>query len=158
MRKKGLIKNGSALVVGCGFGGLITALREFGMTDVWGLDPGPWIWDNIEELQPNMEIRSRMGNDWIGSGTEAETLSSLGAPSKFNFVIDEDAAPSHSDDELPDFFTTLEELSAGSVIHIVTPMRIEDGPGDSSQNWKTIEEWESLAPNHIWIDLRSRDE
>lgn len=161
LTQRGLIRIGSALVVGCGYGGLIHALRSFGMTDVYGLDPGPWIQDNLEEMQPNPEIRKRIGNDWIGSGTEGETLAALGAPEKFTFVIDEDAAPSHDDDELPHFMSSLEDLLSGGnkkrIIHIVTPLIPENGPGDSSQNYKTIEEWKTFAPQHEWISAWERE-
>ncbi len=141
----------SILVVGCGYGGLIEELVGTGLKNVWGIEPGLWIWDNIDTFQPDVTIRARIANDWIGSGTEQATLLALrGGIAEFNLVIDEDAALGHTDAELPAFIDGLEVLGQENV-HIVSPLYVQRGPGDSSQNWKTLNDWKAVAPDHRWF-------
>ncbi len=158
--RNGITNNASVLVVGCGYGSLIDVLTDAGITDVYGLDPGSWIQDNLTSFQPDAAIRDRIGDDWVGSGTEQATLNSLGVTgqAKFTYVVDEDAAPAHTDIELPVFVSGLEDRlqgnARGRIIHIVSVLRTESGPGDSSQNWKTLADWKAVAPSHTWVDTR----
>ncbi len=158
---RGLADNASVLVVGCGYGALIDWLIDAGIDDIYGLEPGSWIWDNINTFQPVSNVRDRIGNDWIGSGTERATLNTLGVSgqAKFSWIVDEDAALAHTDAELPVFISGLEDRlqgnARGRIIHIVTTLRVEMGPGDSSQNWKLLSEWKEVAPAHTWMDSRT---
>ncbi len=158
---RGLTNALSILVVGCGYGSLMKVLADSGITNAYGLEPGSWIQDNLVSFQPDPDIRSRIGDDWIGSGTEQATLNALGATgqAKFKFVIDEDAATAHTDAELPLFIASLEDRLQGNleglkvrIVHMVSVLRVEQGPGDSSQNWKTLADWKAVAPSHTWVD------
>ncbi len=157
----GMLNNASVLVVGSAFGYLMEALIDAGIADVYGVDPGGWIWDaaNVDEWAPGMAERT--ANDWVGSGTEQAVLAALpGAPNgeKFSWVVDEDATPAHTDVELPTFYAGLEDRlkggALGRIIHLVSPLVVEHGPGDTSQNWKTMAEWEATAPSHTWVSTR----
>jgi len=156
---RGLDNNADVLVVGCGYGALIAYLIDAGI-NTYGLEPGSWIWDNINDFQPEAAVRAVMGDDWVGSGTEKATLNALGfgGNARFTFVVDEDAAPAHTDAELPAFISGLEDRlqgnARGRIIHIVSVMDIERGPGDSSQNWKTLADWKAVEPAHTWVDRR----
>jgi hypothetical protein len=160
MSNLGAASNASMLVVGSGFGFLIEALVAQGISDVYGIEPGSWYWDAANDSEWGAGIKARTAEDWIGSGTEQTSLDALpGVPNneKFNWVIDEDAAPAHSDAELPVFIAGLEARlqgnAKGRIVHLVTPVAPQ-GSGDSSQNWKTMTEWEQVAPDHTWINQR----
>lgn len=147
----------SVLVVGSAFGHLAAHLRASGI-DAWGIDPGEWFWQAGNESLWVEGMRERTARDWIGSGTERDSLNSIGVAgaARFNYVIDEDAAPGHSDSELAVFHAGLEERLQGNqrsrIIHLVTPLQPNAGPGDSSQNWKTLTDWQATAPSHTWLD------
>ncbi len=142
----GLETDHSVLVVGCGYGGLNDALLNAGISSVYGLEPGSWIWDGLH-LQSD-----QIGNDWVGSGTERSILANLGAPDTFDYVIDDDAAAFHDDTELPAFTASLEDLAKDNsqIVHLVSALIIEQGPGDSALNPKTLDQWKSVAPGHQW--------
>ena len=142
----GLKADHSVLVVGCGYGALNDALIDAGVSEVYGLEPGSWIWDGL-----HLET-DRIGNDWIGSGTAEAVLANLGAPEKFDYVIDEDAAVFHQNSELPAFITGLEALANtfSRIVHVVSALIIEQGPRDSSLNSKTLDQWRLVAPHHTW--------
>lgn len=154
----GLDNNARILVVGCAYGFLIEYLLDAGIEDVWGIDPSPAIWDPANDGEWRADVKPRVANDWIGSGTEQASLQALPGVTgraKFTWIVVEDADTSHSDAEMPTFIAALEDRLQGNVkgriIHIVTPIR--DGiPGDSSQNWKTMAEWEAFAPDHRWVN------
>lgn len=155
----GLDNNATVLVVGCGFGFLIETLIAAGITDVWGIEPGPYFWDAANDAEWGPGIRARVANDWIGSGTEQASLDALpGVPNneRFGWIVDEDAAPMHSDAELPAFVAGLEARlqgnARGRIIHLVTTMG-PGGPGDSAVNWKTLAEWKAVEPAHRWFDI-----
>lgn len=151
----GLDNNATVLVVGCAYGFLIEQLVDAGISDVWGIDPSPWIWDAANDGEWRLDVKARVANDWLGSGTEQASLQAVGAPPSFRFVVDEDAASSHSDAELPAFLAACEARLQGNVkgriVHIVTPFP----GGDSAINWKSMAEWKALAPDHTWVDART---
>lgn len=122
-----------AVIVGCGFG----FLGEFLDGEVIGIDCSPFIHAN-KATEAKIEILdAQVGRDHISR--------------TFSTVIDDDAVSSHADDELQAFYAGLEALGP-KVVHLVSCL--EDVPGDSSLNWKTLEEWRSTAPEHTWLDLR----
>jgi len=151
----GLDNNAQILVVGSGFGYLIEYLLDAGVQDVWGIDPGPYIWDSANDDQWRADVKARTANDWLGSGTEQASLDALpGVPNneRFTWIIDEDAAPMHTDAELPAFIAACEARlqgnAKGRIVHIVTP----GSAGDFSVNWKSMAEWKAVAPDHNWVN------
>jgi hypothetical protein len=148
----GLTEDSKVLVVGCAFGFLNEKLLNHGIEEVYGIDPGSWIWEQMEEEQPNPRIREQIVEDWVGSASVADSLRRIGAPLSFDLIVDEDAAPAHDSLELPRFFGGLDRLD-GRVVHFVTPIG-PSGPGDSSQLWLTLDEWRSqdTAALQFWVD------
>lgn len=133
------------LVVGSGFGFLIEALLDLDL-DAYGAEPGSWFWDPANAVEWASQARHRTMRTVIEPGALPDA--------RFDWVVDEDASPHHSDAELPGFHETLERLAANPPIHLVTPIVV----GDSALNWKSIEEWEATAPTHTWISTRAIDE
>lgn len=157
----GVLTNHSVLVVGSGFGFLVEELLSLGV-NAYGIDPGAWFWDPVNDSEWPTGVKERTANDWMGSGTEQAslvTLPGISGQARFNWIIDEDAAPAHSDAEIPAFITSLENRLQGNVkgriVHVVTPLDPASGPGDSSQNWKTLADWETWAPDHTWVSARA---
>lgn len=156
----GLDNNASILVVGCAFGYLLEYLIDAGITDVWGMDPGSFYWDPAQDSEWRADVKPRVANDWVGSGTEKSSLNAIGygGAARFTFVVDEDAAPMHTDAELPAFIAGLEARLQGNVkgriIHLVTP----GVTGDSSVNWKSMADWKAVAPDHRWFNIRTGEE
>ena len=157
---RGALPNHSVLVVGSAFGWTLEHLTNLGVSDVWGIEPGSYLW-NAPDSEWAAGMKVRTANDWIGSGTEVDSLNAIGVSgqARFNWILDEDAAPAHTDTELPTFYAALEDRLQGNnlarIVHVVTPIRPDGIPGDSSQNWKTLTEWEATAPAHTWVDARS---
>ena len=151
----GLDNNARVLVIGCGFGYLLEYLIDAGVTDVWGLEPGSFYWDVANDGEWRSDVKPKVAADWAGSGTERASLNAIGVggPAKFTFVVDEDAAPMHSDAELPAFIAACEDRlqgnARGRIIHLVTPGVV----GDSSVNWKSLAEWKQVAPSHTWVHI-----
>lgn len=159
---RGVLTNHSVLVVGSGFGYEMEALIAAGVTDVWGIEPGPYFWDpaNLTEWAPGMQVRT--ANDWVGSGTEVGALAALpgvGGQARFNWILDADAAPAHTDAELPAFIAGLEARLQGNarsrIVHLVSASLTTGFGGDSSQNWKTLADWQAVAPDHSWVNVRA---
>lgn len=154
----GLDNNASILVVGCAYGFLMEQLIDAGITDVWGIDPSPHIWEPAQAGEWRADVKPRVVNDWVGSGTEKASLNAagVGGAARFTFIVDDDAASSHSDAELPVFIDGCEARLQGNarsrIVHIVTPARYPGYVGDSALNWKTIDEWKAVAPTHTWVD------
>lgn len=157
----GVATNASILVVGDAYGYLMEALISVGITDVWGIEPGAWWWDPANDSEWAAGMKARTAQDWIGSGTERNSLNALGVSgqARFTFVVDADAAPCQSDAELPAFIAGLEARLQGNVkgriIHLVSASLVTGVGGDSTQNWKTLEDWQAVAPDHTWLDRRS---
>lgn len=157
----GLDNNASILVVGCGFGFLLEQLIDAGITDVYGLEPSAWLFDPANGGEWRSDVRSRVAQDFVGSGTEKASLNALGVggAARFTFVVDEDAASSHTDAELPAFVAGLEDRLQGNarsrIVHVVTTALHDGYVGDSSLNWKTLADWKAIAPTHTWVDART---
>jgi hypothetical protein len=154
----GLDNNAKILVVGCAFGFMIEYLLDTGF-DVWGIDNSPWVWANAAEIRA--DVLPLIANDWLGSGTEQDSLDVLpNVPNNatFGWILDEDAASSHSDAELPAFIDACEDRvrgnAKGRIIHLVSPIRPQGG-GDSAVNWKTMAEWKAVAPSHRWVNINT---
>ena len=154
----GVLTNHSILVVGSAYGNLIAELINAGISDVFGIEPGGLFWNPANDGEWVAGMKARTAQDWIGSGTEVASLTALPGVSgqaRFNWIIDEDAAPAHTDAELPAFIAGLEARlqgnARGRIVHLVTA----ELSGDSSQNWKTLEQWQAVAPDHTWVDVRS---
>ena len=151
------------LIVGCGIGLLNEELANAGIAS-YGLEPSSWMWAQMlrrpptviepQGMSPNPSFEHMIIKDWVESSTLESSLTRAGAPTYFSTVVDEDACTAHSDSELNEFMSGLDRLG-DRVIHFVSTLNVESGPGDSSQNWKTINEWEQVAPNHTWIDLKN---
>ena len=159
---RGVASNSSVVVVGCAYGFLIEYLIDAGISNVWGIEPSPWVWANAGEFRA--DVLPRVVDATVGVtsiATIRALLSAVGVPNpqRFNFVIDEDAAASHSDAELPAFIAGCEALLQGNqrarIVHIVSTLIPSAGPGDSSQNWKVLSDWQAVAPSHTWVDARS---
>lgn len=164
------VPEGPILVVGAGFGYLMEALKRAGR-DSYGIEPGPFFWQRMD-TEANPRVASRIVRDWIGSPTDITSLRRL-VSQPFSYIIDEDAAPAHTNHELAKYYAHLEQLittaplprgyahNVGArnhkyrIIHMVTPLEIERGPGDSSQNWKTLTHWKRTARHHVWMDIRN---
>ena len=157
------VTHGPLLVVGCGFGYLMEELILSGR-ESYGIEPGNFFWSKMRE-EANPDIARLIVDDWMGSADYITSLQTL-TSERFGFVIDEDAAPAHSDVELRDFYASLEAVHTNAplpynyatgirrgsrVIHFVTALDKSRGPGDSSQNWKTAEQWKQTAPDHVWL-------
>ncbi len=154
----GLDNNADVLVVGSGFGFLLEFLLDAGI-ECWGIEPGSWFWDPANDGEWRADVKVRTVNDWIGSGTEQAALEALpGTPNraKFTWIIDEDCATMHSDAELPAFIAACEDRlqgnARGRIVHIVTPLRVETGPGNQAVNWKLMADWKAVAPAHTWVN------
>jgi SAM-dependent methyltransferase len=156
----GLDNNANVLVIGCGFGFLIEELAAAGITDVYGLDPGPFYWDAAQAAEWDVSVKARVAQDWVGSGTEKASLNALGVTgqAKFTFVVDEDAVPMHSDAELPAFIAgceaRLQGNARGRIVHLVTTVG-PYGPENQAVNWKTLAEWKAVEPAHTWVDINT---
>src|SRR3990167_2584157 len=158
---RGITSSSSVVVVGCAYGFLIEYLIDAGIPNVWGIDSSPWIWANPGEFRA--DVLPRVVDATVGVTPVATIRALLAAagvpnPQRFNFVIDEDAATSHSDAELPAFIAGCEALLQGNqrarIVHIVSTLIPSAGPGDSSQNWKVLSDWQAVAPSHTWVDAR----
>lgn len=149
---------GSVLVVGCGFGWLIEKLLERGL-DAYGVDSSPYI---IANLQTESDVPERIRKAQIGwePGGSSTRLATLGFPTQYDVVVDEDVAPALWGGELAVFNSTLTALTkqGGTTLHFTSCLRPNGMLGDSSLQWKTIGEWKQTAQNHVWIDLRTNTE
>lgn len=155
----GLDNNADVLVIGCGFGFLIEELIAAGIPTVWGIEGGSFFWDAAQDSEWDPAVKARVANDWIGSGTEKASLQAIDAGSAqatFNWIVDEDAAPMHSDAELPAFIAACEDRlqgnARGRIVHLVSTVG-PFGPGNQAVNWKTLAEWKAVAPDHTWVDI-----
>lgn len=136
----------TVLVVGAGFGYLQEAMPH---RNVWGIEPGSWYWDHPDEFADVPIAR-----DWLGSPTAAASLAALGAPPKFDWVVDEDAVTVQVDDlAATEFITACEEVAKRQVVHVVTP-RLEDQRESPFVLWRSMDEWRRYAPHHRWEDRR----
>ena len=154
----GLDNNAQILVIGCGYGYLIEYLLDAGISDVWGIEPGALFWDPANDGEWRSDVKPRVANDWIGSGTEAASLSALpGVPNneRFGWIVDEDCITMHSDAELPAFIAACEDRLQGNaksrIIHIVTTGEL----GNQAVNWKSLAEWKAVAPDDTWVEART---
>lgn len=134
----GMAQGDRALVVGCAYGFLIETLIDEGI-DAYGVDSSPYIFETIEE-QARPDVRARITHGRCGPD--------LGL---YDWVVDEDAANSHADEELHDFYSALESCVSKRerVVHFVTPGLY----GDSSINWKSFPDWVATEPSHQWINV-----
>jgi len=154
----GFLNNASMLVVGCGFGFLIERLIAAGidLTNIWGIDPGPFYWDPARDSEWDPTIKPRVANDWLGSGTEVASLQALPGitgQARFTFIIDEDAATMHSDAELPAFIAACEARLQGNAKGRIWHLVSTGTTGDTSVNWKSLADWKAVAPDHNWMDI-----
>lgn len=139
------------LIIGSGFGYTAERLIDSGVRNVWCVEPSPYIWDHQQEMRDDVVARTVDG--FVGFDDVRGKLDAIGAPNAFQFIIDEDAASAHDDVELESFLGGIDALHSGnprSVIHFVTagswtPERFP------FLNWKELDEWEALRPNHTWI-------
>ena len=149
---RGISTSAPVVVVGAGFGFLCEALKDAGISNVVGIDFAPYIQSRLstEKRLDISVISATVGIDNVNS-----LLQQAGFPRTYDWVIDEDAASSHSNAELPAFHSGCETLLKGNqkvrILHLVTP-----GPGgDTSLNWKTLAEWKATAPTHTWMNIRT---
>jgi len=109
------------LVVGCGFGGLVRALRDLGK-QVWGIDASQWAIDNrdsrVENRVFNFDILDL--SNW--------TMGEMGT------VITEDLLPHLNNDEAMLAARNCQAL-APIVIHMVTEQ------GQADLNYHSCAEW-----------------
>lgn len=135
----GMAPGDRVLVVGCAYGFLIEALLDEGI-DAYGIDSSPYVHDHLRE-QARPDVAGR-----IVRGTPGPELGS------YDWVVDEDAANSQTDDELAGFHAALEACapSKARVVHMVSC----GAYGDSAVNWKDLEGWRATAPDHHWFDAR----
>ena len=156
MMNRGITNSSSVLVVGCGLGFLMEYLIDAGV-ETYGIDTGSHLVDAAADIR--VDLLPLIADDWIGSGTEKASLQALGVSgqAKFNYIVDEDAAPMHDDAELAVFYAGLEERLQGNndarIIHIVST----GAAGDTSVNWKSLADWKATAPSHTWVDARTGD-
>lgn len=148
------------LIVGCGYGFIIDIMMQRGWTNVWGVDASPYIATTVS-AEMDATVADRIIAPYtVGVDDHATITSALqdaGAPTEFELIIDDDAASSHSDAELPAFYTGLEAFKLRKpipVVHLVTPVA-DSGPGDTGINWKTMAEWAATETGHIWVDARN---
>jgi hypothetical protein len=159
----GLLNNSDILVVGAGFGFLI----EQGMADArldtvtwYGLEPGPYFWDAAQDGEWDAAVKARVANDYLQSPTVVSSLQGLGASgqARMDFIVDEDCITMHSDAETTEFLDACEDRlqggAVGRIIHVVTTLG-SNGPGHSSVNWKSLQEWHDLRPTHTWVESQT---
>lgn len=155
MVPSGLIANSNIVVVGCGFGWLIENLLDAGANNVVGVDPSPYVHANKAE-HSRSDVAGRIVNATVGVDNVGSILQQAGFPATYNVVIDDDAASSNSDAELPAFLNGCEALLQGGqrarIIHLVTQKR-EEGGQDSAINWKFMAEWKALRTSHTWVNV-----
>lgn len=155
MMPSGLITSANVLVVGCGFGWLMENLIDAGAASVTGVDPSPYVHAN-KATQSRADVVNRIVNATVGVDNVNQVLQQAGFSRTYNVVIDDDAASSNSDAELPAFLDGCQSLLQGNqqtrIIHLVTPQRAEGGQ-DSAINWKTMAQWKALRPAHTWVDV-----
>ena len=155
----GLDNNARVGVIGSAFGFLNEYLIDQGITDVWGIEPSPYIWANTDEMRPDVlaqTIQATIGVD--SKATIQGLLQAAGYPNPrtFDWIVDEDALSSQLDDAgIAAFLTGCEDLLQGNarsrIIHIVTPL-----PGRDTQIlWKDMATWKAYAPDHTWVDART---
>jgi hypothetical protein len=139
------------LVGGCAFGFLIEAAKDAGYPNIWGIDNSP----HIEANGPT-ETRGDVllvQDDFTGGGRVRAKLRTLTGDDEFDWIITEDMISSFDDAELPVVFGVCETallpaVPLGHIIHITSTT--PGGIGHASINWKTLAEWEALAPDHSW--------
>lgn len=161
---RGLAANASVVCVGTAFGFLMEYLLDAGISDVYGIEPSPYVWSNTDQIRP--DVLSRIVNATVGVDATADIRNALGAagmpnPQRADWIIDEDAVSSQTDDAgIAAFLDGCEDLLQGNahgrIVHLVTPIA-PSGPGDSSLLWKTLDEWQAYRPDHTWLDARQID-
>lgn len=147
--KEFIPQDATVLVVGCGYGFLIERMMDLGWDDVWGIDSSSYIMKTLDS-EADSRVAPRIAQGAVGAENIRQAM--RGFPDSFDYVIDEDAASAHRDNELPDFYAALESLGT-YVIHLVTPLEI----GDTGLNWKNANEWLQTAPSHVWVDTRTKE-
>jgi len=158
----GFLNNTRVLCVGAAFGFLMEELLDFGITDVWGIEPSPYVWANTSEMRP--DVQPRIVNATVGVDSTSLVQGLLSAagmtnPLRADWIVDEDAISSMNNDaEIHAFLDGCEGLLQGNarsrIVHLVTPATQPGMVGDSALLWKTLDEWSAYRPDHTWIDAR----
>ena len=160
----GAVQNASVLFVGTAFGFEMEYALSLGISDVWGIDPSPYVWANTDQIDP--AVLPRLINASVGVDSTADiqallAAAGMGNPQRFDYIVDCDAISSQIDDAgINAFLDGLEELLQGNqnvrIIHFTTPLLPNKGPGDSAILWKTMQEWQAYRPDHTWVDAVTR--
>lgn len=156
----GLDNNARTIHIGCAYGFLMEYLIDAGITDVWGIEPSPWIWANTSEIRADVLpkiVNATVGVDSLSTIQGLFQAAGMGNPRKGDWILDEDAISSSlNDTEIANFIAGCEDLlqgnAKGRIIHIVTPLATSGIPGDSALLWKTMADWKAYAPDHTWVN------
>lgn len=155
----GLDNNARVIVIGPGTGKFNEYLIDAGITDVWGIEPSPYIWANLDLVRDDVEakmVQATVGVDSLATIQGLFQAKGMGNPRKGDWIVDEDAISSQLDDAgINAFIAGCESLlqgnARGRIIHVVTP-----APGNDTQIlWKSMAEWKAYAPSHTWVDART---
>lgn len=133
------------LVVGAAFGFLVESAHDLGYPNVFGMDSSDYV-----ARDPNNDRREDI--DILHCDLTAtdlkDKLSTYSGSYVFDLVITEDMVACHSDTEVQSFAPILNSLT-DRVLHITTVGR--HNPRVPDINWHSLEEWQTLIPEHMWM-------
>ncbi len=158
----GLDNNARVIHIGCAFGFLMEYLIDETITDVWGIEPSPWVWANTSEIRPDVLpriVNATVGLTPVGDIQGLFSAAGMSNPLRGDWILDEDAISSQSSDpEIAAFLSACESLlqgnAKGRIVHLVTPGDPLN-PGDSSIIWQPMSWWKAKAPDHTWVDANT---
>lgn len=158
----GLDNNARVLFIGCAYGFLMEYAIDAGINQVWGIEPSPWIWANTGEIRADVLpkiVNATVGVDSVASIQTLLAAAGMGNPRRGDWIVDEDAISSQSNDtEIAAFLSACESLlqgnAKGRIVHIVTPGDPLN-PGDSACIWQPMSWWKAKAPDHTWVDANT---
>lgn len=157
----GLVATDRILIVGCGFGYLIEALKDRGYPLTFGIDSSSDI-----ESRKGVEARGDVvlvSEDMNGTGRTKNQLRQNTGDDEFDWIVTETMLESYDDAEIQTILNVIEgglyaQHSFDHALHLVMDVRDPARPDDSIDpafNQKTLAEWNAMRPAHTWISISS---
>lgn len=146
----------TVLVAGCGFGYLISAAREAGYLETYGLDNSPHVAAHPEDVDPGVTICEY---DLRGPQLLNELRQATGYR-RFDWIITEDLVACFTTAEVQGWQGAIEAVlnpgqTGANILHITT---VERGlVRNNGLTWLTLPAWAAVIPSHNWMDAGTHD-